>query len=237
VVSDTLKIQNSASAYRIDVDYIHRMEPTDHCGTFEWYFGGGYLNFTEAFNVTAPDVTPTLVGTTQEFTSQGGVLNDSYWFTHAVNNIFGPELKLRWFRTYDHWTWDATAGFMAGFNRQDITQNGEFAEEASNPNSPYFHGNVGQGLYLLPTSFQNSAFLNAFSPVADFNGNISYAITRAVSVRVGYSFMWVGNVARPVDMVDYQLGTAPGQKMGIITANNKQDLFIQGINLGVELNR
>ena len=246
-VFDTLKVTNSASAYRIDLDYIHRMEPTDHCGTFEWYFGGSYLNFTDEFNCSSPDVAMHLVGpSTLEYTSQGGILNDSYWNTRAVNNIFGPELKLRWFRTYEHWTWDATAGFMAGFNRQDITQSGEFAEQANNPHSIYLHGMVNgptaggslsSPLYLQPTSFQNSAYLNAFSGVADFNGNISYAITRAVSVRVGYTFMWVGNVARPVDMIDYQIGTAPGQKMGIVTANNKQDVFIQGINLGVELNR
>jgi len=227
VVFDTLEIKDASSAYRVDVDYIHRMEPTEHCGIFEWYFGVGYMNFTEYFDVTAPDLP--LGG--------GGILDDSYWYTHAVNNIVGPELKLRWFRTYDHWTWEAQGGFLAGYNRQDITQNGVLAEQADSPTSQYFHGTVGNPLYLTTTSFQNSAFLNEFTPVADFSGNIKYAITRSVSVRVGYSFLWAANIARPVDMVNYEIGTGPGQKMGIITANNRQDVFIQGWNVGVEMNR
>jgi hypothetical protein len=230
VVFDTLKIKNAASAYRIDIDYIHRMEPTEHFGTFEWYFGAAYMNFSEYFDVSAPTLN------TSPISNAGGVLNDSYWNTHAVNNIVGPEFKLRWFRTYNQWTWDAQGGFLAGYNRQNITQNGLFAEEAGDPNSPYYRGLVGNGLYLTPTSFQNSAFLNEFSAAADFNINVSYAVTRAVSVRAGYSFLWVGNIARPSDMVNYEIGTGPGQKMGIITANNKQDVYIQGWNVGVELN-
>ena len=73
--------------------------------------------------------------------------------------------------------------------------------------------------------------------MTDFSGNIKYAITRAVSVRVGYSFLWAANIARPVDMVNYEIGTGPGQKMGIITANNRQNVFIQGWNVGIEMNR
>ncbi len=238
VVFNTLEIKDASSAYRVDVDYIHRIQPTEHCGTFELYFGVGYMNFTEDFDVTAPDIEPAPTNPpTAASPTPGGILNDSYWYTHAVNNIVGPEFKIRWFRTYDRWTWEAQGGFMAGYNRQDITQNGVFAEEANDPTSAYFHGNIGQGLYLLTTSFQNSAFLNEFSPVTDFSGNIKYAITRAVSVRVGYSFLWAANIARPVDMVNYEIGTGPGQKMGIITANNRQDVFIQGWNVGIEMNR
>ena len=86
---------------------------------------------------------------------------------------------------------------MLGYNRQNITQNGLFAEEANDSISAYFHQNVQQGLYLYPTSFQNSAFLNEISPLADFNGNIHYAVTRSISIRLGYD-AWVGNIARPV---------------------------------------
>jgi hypothetical protein len=38
-------------------------------------------------------------------------------------------------------------------------------------------------------------------------------------------------------MVNYEIGTGVGQKMGIITTNNKQDVYIQGWNVGLELNR
>ena len=245
VVFDDLQIKNAASAYRVDLDYIHRMEPTEHCGTFEWNFGVGYVNFDEQFDMAEPNLLQAVPqtsgstgGTTTNIVSRSGsVLNDSYWYTHAINNIVGPELSLRWFRTYDHWTWDAQGGFLAGYNRQNITQTGVFAEQADNLQSLYYHGMVGTLLYLLPTSFQNSAFLNEFTAVADFNANVSYAITRSVSIRLGYSFTWMDNIARPVDMINYQIGPGVGQKMGIITANNKQDVFIQGWNIGLTLNR
>ena len=87
---DTLEIKNAAAAYRIDVDYIRRAEPTEHCGTFEWYCGAGYMNFSEWFDVTAPNVPATTNPPTATAPTPGGILNDSYWYTHAVNSIVAP---------------------------------------------------------------------------------------------------------------------------------------------------
>ena len=41
-------------------------------------------------------------------------------------------------------------------------------------------------------------------------------------------------------MVRYMIGPGTAtdlQKMGVVTANNKQDVYIQGWNIGVEMNR
>jgi hypothetical protein len=84
--------------------------------------------------------------------------------------------------------------------------------------------------------FQNSGFdtMHAydFSPIGEFRMNWSYQLTRAIAVRAGYSALYIGNLARASNMVDYIL---PNPQL--IREDYHDDCFMQGINFGFEVNR
>ena len=58
-------------------------------------------------------------------------------------------------------------------------------------------------------------------------------LTNLIAFKVGFTGMYIGNVVRAAHMIDY---TVPN--MGITTANNgnRENVFIEGLNLGFELN-
>ncbi len=47
--------------------------------------------------------------------------------------------------------------------------------------------------------------------------------------------MYIGNVARPSNMIDYTLYET--HALGILGQNNRQYIFMQGVALGLEFNR
>jgi len=59
-----------------------------------------------------------------------------------------------------------------------------------------------------------------------------YMITRAIDFHVGWTGIWMGGIARPSNMIDYSVPS-----MGINTANNRQNVLMNGLNLGFDINR
>ena len=53
-----------------------------------------------------------------------------------------------------------------------------------------------------------------------------------MQLNAGWTGMILGNIARPSYMVDYTL-----PYMGILENNNKQEVFMHGLTLGVQVNR
>ena len=88
----------------------------------------------------------------------------------------------------------------------------------------------------LPTlmgahSFVNSTHWIEFSPIIELRVEAHMQLTNIIGVKAGYTGIFVNNVARAADMVDYTL-----PNMGI-TRNldgNMQQVYIQGLNLSVE---
>ena len=78
-------------------------------------------------------------------------------------------------------------------------------------------------------------------PVGDDNeGKLAAVAMSPDGARVavaGWTGMWIDNVARAADMIDYTTTNLTNGAMGITTANggDRQNVFIQGINLGIEL--
>ena len=62
--------------------------------------------------------------------------------------------------------------------------------------------------------------------------NLKYQVFRSVYLQLGYTAMYAENIARASKMVQY---TLPG--MGINSDNNKEGLFMNGVNFGVVINR
>ena len=53
---------------------------------------------------------------------------------------------------------------------------------------------------------------------------------------MGYTIMYVGNIARSAEMVDYSIGGTT-RAMGINMNNNKGDSLVHGFTIGLEVNR
>lgn len=195
-----------------------RTGPFHKGGVLEFFAGVRYMRFLESFDVLAT----------------GGILDESFWWTRAENDLVGPQVAMRYFLNRGPWTISADGRFMAAANFQNIRQRGSLASNLSPDGPP---GNItraaaNQPLIMSPLTFTNEADLHEFSPVVELRLMVSRQISKALSLRLGWTALYIDNIARPTHMVEYRLPT-----MGIRRENNRQDLITNGFNIGLELNR
>ena len=84
---------------------------------------------------------------------------------------------------------------------------------------------------MHPVNFMQSLTAQQFSPLGELRINTTYELTKAVGIRVGYTGMYTGNIGRASNNINYVLPS-----MGILP-NNHQNVFINGLNVGFEINR
>ncbi len=84
---------------------------------------------------------------------------------------------------------------------------------------------------MHPLNFMQSLTQQQFSPLGEIRFNATYEVTRSFGIRVGYTGMYTGNIARGSNNIDYILPS-----MGIFP-NNHQNVFINGLNVGFQFNR
>jgi len=85
-------------------------------------------------------------------------------------------------------------------------------------------------LYLRPHSFKYGRRDDDFSPVAEMRWNVAYNFTKAVAVKAGWTGMYVGNIYRASEHVNYTL-----PDMGFFVGNT-QHMIVNGGNIGLEFN-
>lgn len=241
----SLSVTNKTCTNGVELNYTHRFMPRDcfgmRYGIWELDLGIRYFQFREEFNVYG----------------SGGSLSDSWWNTASQNNLIGPQIAARYFRTYGRWTFDFQAKFMAAVNNQSIRQDGvlgsnlsthyidETEEITGGDGTVTYHtthyeylGMQGYPGYVNATSFtfNHHGTDTLFSPVVEARFNAKLQITQLVNLRMGYTCMWVDNIARSAEMVDYSIsGTSPA--MGINMSKNKGDSLVHGFTIGLEVNR
>lgn len=196
-------------------------------GVLEMYAGVRYLNFEDDFTVTGTgeeslpaDDTDTTLDPVRL-----GILDNSQWFTSAMNNIVGPQLALRWYRRTGRWTWSTEGRFVAGCNFQSISQQGYLADRAVT-------GGVNAPLNLQPISFYHEYNDEVWAPVGELRFETSYQLFRSVALTAGWTGLFADSIARSSNMVSYSMPA-----MGILSAQNEQDIFVNGFNCGIEINR
>jgi hypothetical protein len=135
--------------------------------------------------------------------------------TTVRNRIGGPELGVRYYHQFGRLSFATEGRFMAGINEQDIRQYGSLNTEVG-PN----------------VAFASSDHQTTFTPLGELRVNGNVQLTRLISFKVGWTGIVMGGIGRSSDMVNYDLPT-----MSINSSNNSQTVFIQGVNVGVELNR
>ncbi len=209
---DQVTVRNEVTTWGVELNYVYRMHPNHHGGIFELYFGARYLELNEQFDVEA----------------LGGTLDESAWYTSADNHIVGPQLGARWSRKGDRWTWSTEGRFTAGLNRQNLFQNG-FLGTNLDPGTPTQFAISN----MEPSRFTHTAYADEFSPVVELRLDFTYQITSAISARVGWSGIYIDNVARASNIIDYEVPL-----MGIDMSRNSEDyVFLNGVTFGVDVNR
>jgi hypothetical protein len=244
VVFDDFKVENRTDTWGVELMYSYRTHPQSHGGFFELYMGARYLEFNDLFSVQAENripgepEDPVDAGDRIPYWSPGASLADSSWWTSADNHIVGPQVALRWFKTSERWTFDTSGRFVAGFNNQNVYQQGTLATEWNSMGEMYTSDldedpvdMQGRPLLMTKSSFTHHEFMSEWSPIVELRLNLQYQLTKAISVRGGWTGMWIDGIARGSALNVYRV-----PDMGLDMTDNRQDVFIQGFNLGVNLN-
>jgi hypothetical protein len=243
-IFNTITIQNITSLNSVEVNRTWRYPPSHRGNIWTLNTGVRWMILRDAFNV---DATATLGSTgappAQGPTSTGpfapGLPGNSFWDTSVDNNMFGPQIALRWDHTAARWDVFADMRFMAAINFQSTHLNGELASFLDPiPRQP------GQPVILQPlnplnapnemvrTSFHQWQYDTEFAPVGEFRTGVNYKLTQAIAVQAGYNFIIGAGISRASRRLDYEL---PAIK--ILDGNKWDTFFTNGLSLGVTVNR
>ncbi len=203
---DDLRVRQITELSGFEIMSIHRLRPQDGRGMFELLYGIRLVRLKDLLRVEL----------------NNGELEDTEWRTTVDNVIVGPQFGGRWVHRQGRLRVGMEGRFLAGFNIQQGKQNGIIADDADGG---------GDLDTLFATSFNNSYNEREFAPTAEFRLNLSYQVSKAVNLRVGWTALYMDGVARAVSVQEYSLPT-----LGFDTSSNKEDLFAQGFNVGVEIN-
>lgn len=236
----TVKVRNGSRAEGVELAPFFRTNLLHHGGYVDFLLGARYFRYTETFAVEGYGEfePPDGDGTTSRSTS---LFADSYWNTKSTNNIVGPQIGGRWSKKKGRWLLSAEGRYMAGFNWQTTNQIAHLeTQQVPNANvtegsalDPRILGNRGLNTFLAftPRTAQYTRHQWEYSNLVEVRANLGYQVTKALVVQVGWTGIWADGIARPSSMVDYALPA-----MGI-RDRNRQDIFIQGLNIGVVFNR
>ena len=220
-------LEKKIDTWGVEANYMHRFLTRRGGGTFELFVGARYFEFNEHFFVR----TGANEGTVH--TGSYSFLENSQWETDAENHIVGPQIGLRWFKKRGRCTLSAEGRFMAGLNRQNFHQHAVIGPNLTSP------GTDTLGRYtpfepktLTSTSSTHSVYADEWSPGIELRVQAGFQITRSIAVQAGWSGMWFDGIARATSVVEY---TVPA--MGINLADNREDVFLNGLTLGFTVNR
>jgi hypothetical protein len=223
---NSIYVQDKSRVQGVEALYVYRPSELPLGGTVELTAGGRYFELKDQFWVDG----------------RGGNLTDSYWNTHSHNEIGGPEIGIRWFQPIGRFGFSAEGRLTAGVNSQSVDQNGVLASGlTAGQNTALTAQQVANNQITTnqyPTlmnawSFTHSTQWIEFSPIIEFRLEAHAQLTNIIAVKAGYTGIFVNNVVRAADMIDY---TVP--EMGITTklSGNLQSVYIQGLNLSIEFN-
>jgi hypothetical protein len=213
VVFDKITVYNRVKTQGVEAMYIYRPHQLHRGGVVDLMVGARYMQFDDTFS----------------FLGVGGNLADTQFETVAKNRIVGPQIAGRIYQPCGgRFGFSAEGRFCAGLNSETIRQNGILASglTALNPEP--------QPLLLNATAINHSATYYEFTPILEFRLEAHAQVTRNIELKAGYNVVWIDNIARGSAVNDY---TVPA--MGITDADHatKQHVLMNGLNLGIQINR
>lgn len=241
---DDVFIKNTVEMWGTELSYKYRCHPFRNGGILEWFAGARYLEFDDEFNVFATGERfyppPSAEAQDQQGATiaPGTILADSEWDTEAENHIIGPQVGVRWFRRAGRLTISSEGRFFAGANFQNIRQHGILGSKLNDPldvadlsptSAPLFVPDV-----MNPASFNHRQTNTEWAPAAEFRLEGKYQLTEAFTVKCGWTGMYIDGLVRASNKVDYQI--SPTKVMGIREDNTRQELWVNGFNVGFDVN-
>ena len=185
-------------------------------GYVEPYVGVRYQGFFDETNQDLTTPAPIIVPQFQQRFSQ-----------KTRNNMTGAQMGTRYFRNYGRYRVGSSIGVAAMYN--DIT----YSASSLEGNAP-----------LAPGPFQTlTNRANSFVPIFDLGAEISYQITRDISMRFGAELHWSWEGVARVDtrtIFDNPYSgfaaNIPPSQVGPTTITT-QDVLVAGFSFGIDWNR
>jgi len=231
---DDVMVRNRVEHWSTELMCIHRTRPFHRGGRVEFFAGFRYMEFDDTFDVDARG-TPVDDAAADPEQQVPSILADSVWSTEADNHIVGPQLAARYFKICSRFMINLEGRFMAGYNFQSLRQRGTLGTELDPPGGPTGDDD-DDGLFeprlMGPTSFNHAAHFEEFSPVVEVRAEVRYKLTRAVDVGAGWTGIWIDNVARASNVINYEV-----PDMGLRTLYNRQNAFAHGVGFTITVNR
>ena len=236
---DDVFVRNSVEHWSTELMCIHRTRPFHRGGRIEFFAGLRYMEFDDTFSVDARGEEPAAAGDDDDDPQQvPAILADSFWSTEAENHIVGPQLGVRYFKICSRFMINLEGRCMAGYNFQSLRQRGTLGTELNPPGGPTGDDDddddddLFEPRLMGPTSFNHAAHMEEFSPVVEVRAEFRYKLTRAVDVGAGWTGIWIDNVARASNMINYEV-----PDMGLRTLYNRQNAFAHGVSFTITVNR
>jgi hypothetical protein len=240
-IFNTIVIQNITSLNSVEVNRAWRYPPNHRGNQFTLNAGVRWMILRDAFNVAATATLgsagiPPAQGPTSTGPFAPGLPGLNYWNTAVDNNMFGPQIALRWDHTAARWDVFADLRFMAAINFQSTHLNGELASLLDPiPGQPTPGGPlnpINAPFEMVRTSFHSWRYDMTFAPVGEVRVGVNYKLTQAIGVQAGYNAIIGAGVSRASRRIDYVLPA-----LQILDDNKWDTFFTNGLSLGVTINR
>lgn len=141
--------------------------------------------------------------------------------TISENHVVGPQIRGSWTSQRGRWNTSLDGRFVWGYNAQALDQQGTWGENL-------LTGGENQPEVAQPTTFHNGRNEDEFTPIVEVRANMTYQVTGAIAARLGYTAMFIDNISRASQIVEYRL-----PDWGI--SRNQTDIFINGVNFGFDV--
>ena len=159
------------------------------------------------------------------------------WDSFSTGNEFhGLELGLAYQADRGCWSWDVLAKLALGNMHQAVDVDG-YTRITAPAGAP---ATSQGGLLALATNIGRDS-RDKFALIPELNLNVQYRLTQRLDLSLGYSLIWMTNVARSGNQIDFAVNPTqlPGNNGGLVGAPRPAPRFedtsmwVQGLNFGV----
>ena len=210
------------------------------CLRLDGLVGFRYLNLAESLNIY--DQYQPFAGNTRTFPgtpiNPGDVLTDFDGFK-VTNSFYGGSAGARVYYCQGRWFFSALGKVAWGTDQERASVTGSTTFANQNGNTTTLPGGI-----LATTANIGSHYQSPWAVAPETHLNIAYQMTPRVTARIGYSFIYLSNVARPGNQISgvtsanlvpsdpaYHTGGANPPPFQFHTST----YWAQGLNFGVDV--